>query len=103
MLEEEGIHLAVASMGSIKPLDKSFLQHCVEDGYRQWISLEEHHQVGGLGSTLLEWLSDQDIKTVQLSRMGIGDHFLHELGSQDYVRKTQGLNAHAIVDMVQAL
>ena len=32
------------------------MQHCVEDGYRQWISLEEHHQVGGLGSTLLEWL-----------------------------------------------
>ena len=96
-------HLSIASMGSIKPLDQQFLQQCVAAGYSHWISLEEHHQTGGLGSALLEWLSEQQINTIQLKRMGIGDHFVHQLGAQNYVREAEGLNAHAIANLVQSL
>jgi len=103
MLEKKGIQLAIASMGSIKPLDKEFLLHCVAEGYNQWISLEEHHQCGGLGSALLEWLSEEQINTIQLKRMGIADHFIHQLGSQNYVREAEGLNAAAIANLVQSL
>ena len=90
-------------MGSIKPLDDCFLQQCVAEGYSHWISLEEHHQTGGLGSALLEWLSKQRINTIELTRMGIGDHFVHQLGAQNYVRETEGLNAAAIANLVQSL
>ncbi len=103
MLEEQGIQLGVASVGSIKPLDHSFLQQCVVEGYNHWISLEEHHQTGGLGSALLEWLSEQQINTIVLNRMGIADHFVHHLGAQNFVRESEGLNANAIVNLVQAL
>jgi len=103
MLEQQGIELAIASMGSIKPLDHNFLGRCVSEGYKHWITLEEHHQTGGLGSALLEWLSEQQINTIQLKRMGITDHFVHQLGAQNYVRKTEGLNASAIADLVQSL
>ena len=103
MLERQGIQLAVASMGSIKPIDHQFLQQCVAAGYRHWISLEEHHQNGGLGSVLLEWLCDQQISTIELRRMGIGDHFVHQLGDQIYVREAEGLNAAAIANLVQSL
>ena len=103
MLEQQDIQLAIASMGSIKPLDHQFLKQCVAEGYSHWISLEEHHQTGGLGSTLLEWLSEHQINTIQLKRMGIGDHFVHQLGGQNYVREAESLNADAIVDLVQSL
>ena len=103
MLEQQGIKLAIASMGSIKPLDHQFLQQCVAKKYNQWISLEEHHQTGGLGSALLEWLCEQRINPIELTRMGIGDHFVHQLGAQSYVRETEGLNAAAIANLVQSL
>ena len=103
MLELQGIQLAIASMGSVKPLDDSFLKQCVADGYSHWISLEEHHQTGGLGSALLEWLSEQQINTIKLKRIGIADHFVHQLGSQNYVREIQNLNSNAIVNLVRSL
>ena len=71
--------------------------------YSHWISLEEHRQAGGLGSALLEWLSEQQINTIQLKRMGIGDHFVHQLGNQTYVREIEKLNAPAIANLVKAL
>ena len=103
MLKQQGIEMAVASMSSIKPLDHQFLKQRVAEGYSQWISLEEHHQKGGLGSALLEWLSEQQVNIVQLKRMGIVDHFVHQLGAQSYVREAEGLNAAGIVNLVQSL
>ena len=103
MLEKQGIELAIANMGSVKPLDHEFLQQRVNEGYKYWISLEEHHRIGGLGSALLEWLSDQEIGTIQLKRMGIEDHFIHQLGTQNYVRTSQCLDANSITNLVQSL
>ena len=103
ILEQQGIQLAVASMGSVKPLDHNFLKLCVANNYSHWISLEEHHQTGGLGSALLEWLSEEQVNTVRLKRIGISDHFVHQLGPQNYVRETEGLNAASIVEQVQSL
>ena len=103
MLEQQGIQLAIASMGSIKPLDLQFLKQCVAEGYSHWISLEEHHQTGGLGSVLLEWLSVQQINTIQLNRIGVADHFVHKLGDQGYVRNSEGLNAEYIANTVMHL
>ena len=68
----------MASMGSVKPLDNKFLKQCISEGYTNWVSLEEHHKIGGLGSTLLEWLSSENISNVKLKRIGIADHFVHE-------------------------
>lgn len=103
MLKQKGIDLAIASMGSIKPLDQRFLKQCINEGYSHWISLEEHHRTGGLGSSLLEWLSEQQINTIQLKRMGITDKFVHKLGPQKYVRKEKQIDATAITNLVQSL
>ena len=103
ILGKEGIKLGVASMGSVKPLDHKFLKKCILEGYTQWISLEEHHRSGGLGSALLEWLCDEQIKDVELKRMGVADHFVHKLGGQNYVRGLEGLNSESIIKLVTAL
>ena len=44
-LKEKGINIAVASMGSVKPLDDKFLKQCISEGYTNWVSLEEHHKI----------------------------------------------------------
>jgi len=35
--------------------------------------------------------------------MGIADHFVHRLGDQNFVRKSEGLNATAIFNLVLSL
>ena len=89
ILKESGNNIGIATMGNAKPLDSEFLNECISEGYKHWITLEEHHLIGGLGSAITEWLSEQKIKSVELTRM-IGDSFIHELGSQSYVRETKG-------------
>ena len=101
LLEEKDIRLAVASMGSIKPLDHEFLRQCVAEGYYDWISLEEHHQIGGLGSTLLEWINIEAIDNIRLLRLGVPDTFINEIGSQDYTRDRIGINAAGIVKSIE--
>ena len=102
ILSEEKIQLAVASMGSVKPLDEEFLEKCVSDGYNHWISLEEHHKNGGLGSALLEWLSNKG-HNIKLTRIGVDDKFIHELGNQKYVREREKVDANAIECIVKEL
>ena len=57
-LKEKGINLAVASMGSVRPLDIEFLEKAKEK-FKTWITLEEHGIIGGLGSSILEWISER--------------------------------------------
>ena len=72
-----GISVAVASIGSVKPIDCLFLEHSLAR-YKKWISIEEHCINGGLGSALLEYLSAK-INDIQLTRLGAPDSFIHEL------------------------
>ena len=100
-LSSEGINVGIASMGSIKPLDEDFLLQAISDGYTKWISLEEHYISGGLGSTLLEWLNDNDyLDTVKLKRIGICDEFIHELGRQSYIRNIKKIDSKGIYEKV---
>ena len=90
-------------MGSVKPLDEQFLKERQAEGYTTWISLEEHHTAGGLGSTLLEWMSENNCEDIKLKRMGIDDHFIHRLGPQQYVRNSENLTERSITKVVKTL
>ena len=57
------------------------------------LSPEEHSIIGGLGSSLLEWLADNKTHQVNLMRLGVPDVFLHELGNQNYIYRQLGLDA----------
>ena len=94
-----GISVAVASIGSVKPIDCLFLEHSLAR-YKKWISIEEHCINGGLGSALLEYLSANKINDIQLTRLGAPDSFIHELGDQQYVRKCLGLDSDALSKVI---
>ena len=90
----DGPRVTVISMGSVKPLDIDFLDGLAKR-CRRWITLEEHGAIGGLGSTVLEWLSNTR-HVVQLTRMAVPDSFIHEVGDQAFVRSVLGLDAQSI-------
>lgn len=91
-LSSQGLSVAVGNLGSVKPLDDSFLE-VMKERFQQWISLEEHSVIGGVGSALLEWLAERNAQTIKLKRLGVPDAFLHELGNQSYTRRKLDLEA----------
>jgi len=94
-LSREGFSVAIANLGGVKPLDDAFLKTMAER-FPRWLSLEEHGVTGGVGSALLEWLSERDAHPIRLKRLGVPDAFLHELGNQSYVRQQLGLDADGL-------
>ena len=96
VLASEGCSVAVASLGGVKPLDTAFLT-AMAKRFPCWLSLEEHGITGGLGSALLEWLSEHNALSIRLKRLGVPDVFLHELGSQGFTRRQLGLDVEGLV------
>ena len=64
LLNNFGLDVAVASMGSVRPLDDEFLKEIKNKYFRKWISLEEHHINGGLGSSIMEWIFEKNFSVV---------------------------------------
>ena len=97
LLKEYGIDLCVASMGGVAPLDIEFLIKMISLNFTKWITLEEHGIVGGLGSSILEWLSDtNNSRKINLKRLGTPKLFINKLGNQAYTRNQLGIDAQGI-------
>ncbi len=100
-LKNMGINIGVATMGSIRPLDNDFLNLMIRKGYKKWISIEEHGIVGGLGSTLIEWVSENNkFSDVKVTRLGVPELFINELGNQSYTRRKLGIDKTGIVELI---
>jgi len=97
---QDGVSVAVASLSGVKPLDTAFLD-AMAKRFQSWISLEEHGITGGLGSALLEWLSERKGTPVSLKRLGVPDAYLHELGNQSYTRCQLGLDAAGLAESIR--
>lgn len=101
MLAERNIAARVESFPTVKPLDQEILQE-VFSRYPVIASIEEHSRIGGLGSSIAEWLAAQDNMKGRLVTFGTDDEFMHEVGSQDYARRKYGLTAENISQKVFA-
>ncbi|MEM7680323.1 MAG: transketolase C-terminal domain-containing protein [Planctomycetota bacterium] len=102
-LAKRGVHAAVHSAYGVKPLDTALLQ-TVFAKTSVVATIEEHTLVGGFGSAVAEWLVDRTAEgfapAARLLRLGTGDRYLHEAGSQAYARTQYGLTPTAIADRV---
>ena len=104
LLKKENIDLCVASMGGVYPLDAEFLVKMVSRNFTNWITLEEHGIVGGLGSSIIEWLNEtNNSKKVNLKRLGVPKLFINELGNQEYTRIKLGLDFLGIKKTILSL
>lgn len=98
LLGQRGISAEVASFHSVKPLDRTYLDHTTAR-FNLVATIEEHSRIGGLGGAVAEYYASRRDAPVQLS-FGSDDAFMHEVGSQDYARAKYGLTAVNIADKI---
>ena len=104
LLNNYDFDIAVASMGSVRPLDFKFLEEINKDNFTNWITLEEHYYDGGLGSTIMEWMFENKLShKIKLTKIGVPNQFINELGSQKYIRRKLGIDAVGIKNKILSI
>ena len=103
-LAAEGVHAQVISMHTVKPLDQAAV---VQAGRKTGVVLtvEEHSEVGGLGSAVAEVLLQSGYPGV-FRKIALPDRFSSVAGDCEYLRALGGLDvdsiAHAVRQAVHA-
>jgi len=103
-LAEMGIATSVLHMHTVKPLDVATLvDFCA--GADLVLTVEEGVRSGGLGSAVLEALTDSlGSGTPPVVRLGLPDEFPHKYGSQDELLEWYGLSpGHIVAAAVKSL
>ncbi len=96
-LHEDGIECTVVDMHTIKPLDVSLLKELAEK-CGCFVSAEDHSVIGGLGSSISEWLVSH--YPAPLEMVGVKDRF-GESGSAEELMTMMGLNSEDICEAVR--
>lgn len=99
-LRESGLKSHVVSFHTIKPLDTELLETAFSD-YPLVVTVEEHSLIGGLGSAVAEWLSDQvTARKGHLMRIGIPDEYLHYAINQKSARDAYALSPDKLAEAI---
>ena len=84
-LKEIGISCAVYDCHTIKPLDPEMID--ATKNYRMMVTIEEHSVVGGLGSSVLEAVSEKGILHHKFIRIGVSDFYPHASSYKTILKK----------------
>ncbi len=98
ILLESGIKAEVVNMHTIKPLDKDKISLIAESG-RPIVTIEEHTLVGGLGSAILEELSELG-KLCPLKMIGLKDKF-GKTAQYNHLLELHGLDAKNLAKSIK--
>ena len=99
---EKGINCRLLSMHTIKPIDREAIVRAAKETGRI-ITVEEHNLSGGLGSAVAEVLADEGCLNVKFKRMALPDVFVHEVGSQQWLRDRYGLSIADIQRQIEEI
>jgi 1-deoxy-D-xylulose-5-phosphate synthase len=94
VLEKEGVSVGVINCRFVKPLDKKLAEYAT--AVRRILVVEENIRQGGLGSAILELLSDMGVQNLRLKRIGLPDKFV-EHGPLPLLRQKYGLDKSGIL------
>lgn len=97
ILREEGIDAKVINVHTIKPIDRDIIIKAAKET-KAIVTAEEHSIIGGLGSAVLEVLSDE--YPVPVKRVGVWDTFGESGKPSDLLRKYK-LTAEEIVNQTK--
>jgi transketolase len=95
ILKSHGISTKVVSMHTVKPLDDLLLEDSF-NRYKLVVVVEEHSRIGGLASSIAEWIAERRMSAEKLLTFGTPDEFVSHAGDQNYVRRQVGLTPEAI-------
>lgn len=98
-LSRQSIKAGVLDVYRLKPVDGESLAAAVA-GFPRIAVLEEHSVIGGLGSLVLETLSDYQ-RPIPIKRFGIPDRFVYRYGNREWMRSQVGLDLPSIVSGIR--
>lgn len=93
-LAERGIAAGVLHVHTVKPLDGAAIEAAAAD-VELLVTVEEHCLTGGLGSAVIEHMSDRG-RAVPTLRLALPDVFPEGYGSQDHVLSRYDLSPERI-------
>lgn len=99
-LAKEGLNPAHYDMRFVKPLDEELL-HEIFGKFKKVITIEDGCVMGGFGSAVLEWISDNGYQA-QVKRLGIPDVVI-EHGEQMELHHECGFDPEGIANAVRSL
>ena len=94
-LRKDHINPGPFDMRFVKPIDKKLLHHIL-DNYKYILTVEDGCIIGGFGSAILEFMSDNNYKNY-VNRLGIPDTVI-EHGTQDQLYAECGYDSKAIIN-----
>ena len=99
LLTKDGIDCRVLGFHTVKPIDYVEIAYSILNT-KMIVTIEEHNLDGGFGSAVAEGIMDLGLPT-KLVRIGIENRFCTEVGSQQYLRESNGLTAKHITNIVK--
>jgi len=99
-LGKNGIAVGHFDMRFLKPLDEDLL-HTVLQKYRKIVTVEDGTIVGGLGTAVLEFVSEHDYQA-KVKRLGVPDRFVGQ-GSPEELYRECGYDAQGIMEAVKEM
>jgi transketolase len=97
ILQSEQITAGILHIHTIKPLDVKAIKEAASN-VALIITVEEHYKIGGLGSAVLEALSEGGNQFPPLIRLGLPDEVLEGYGYQEDLIKKYNLYSTDIVN-----
>lgn len=98
MAGKEGISVTHYDMIFLRPIDEDILREAAQSG-RPIITVEDGTINGGLGSTVLEWLSEHGYE-IPVKRLGIPDEFIHQ-GTVPQLQAICGIDPEGIYKAIK--
>jgi len=93
-LGDKGLCVRFISMPTIKPIDQGAISDAAK-ATRAVFTLEEHGEIGGLGSAVADVLAESKNK-VLFRKFALKDVYRKTVGSRDYLLKKEGLSEEGI-------
>lgn len=98
VISDNNLNVGHYDVRFVKPLDEAMLRDVAEH-YDRIVTIEDGVRNGGMGSAVLEWLSDNGYQK-QVVRMGLPDAFV-EHGTIAQLRKLVGLDNESIAEKLK--
>ena len=98
--ESPNLSIAHYDMRFLKPLDEEILKE-VGQRFSKVITIEDGTRCGGLGSAVLEWMSDHGFSPV-VKRLGLPDVFI-EHGPVNELQQIAGIDVETIKETIKSI
>lgn len=100
LLNESNINCSVYSAHTLKPINKKSLIN-IATKYEVILALEEHMEIGGLGSLISEILIDNKIMPKNILKLNLKNKYSNITGSRDFLRNYYQIDSKSIISCIK--